>query len=88
MIIFVSSCIIHYRPKVWNIQKTQWKFSHLTFSLLQMAYAPTTNKYGDFNVTPMCSVMDDKCNLQCPEKKIYIEIYRNVSFVTFRLNFA
>ena len=35
----------------------------------------------------MCSVMDDKWNFQCPEKKIYIGIYRNVSFLIVRLKF-
>ena len=62
--------IIHYRPKVWNIRKTQWKLSHLKFWFTANGLAPTTHKYGDFNVTPMCSVMDDKCNLLCPEKRL------------------
>ena len=71
---------IHYRPKVWNIRKTQWKLSHQTFWFTTNGLAPTINKYGDFNVTPTCSVMDDKWNLQCPEKNIYRNLQKCVIF--------
>ena len=33
-----------------------------------------------FNATLTCSIMDDKCNLQCRKLKIHSRIYRNVSF--------
>ena len=61
------------------------------FILINAIYAnglaSTTNKFGDFNATPMYNVMDDKWNFQCPEKKIYIGIYRNVSFSIIRLKY-
>ena len=44
-------CDIHYRQKIWNILKAQWKQSYLTFRFAGDGLAPTTNEYCDFNAT-------------------------------------
>ena len=38
---------IHYRKKVWNIQKAQWKHLCLTFWFAGNSLAPITNQYWD-----------------------------------------
>ena len=54
---------IHFRSKIWNIQKTQWKHSYLTFLFVRNGLAPTTNKYCDFDATLIWSDADEKFNL-------------------------
>ena len=71
--------LIH-RQRIWTIWKSQWKHSYFTFSFTGNGLAPTTNKCCDFNAILSCSVMDEKCNLQCPKLKIHHRMYRNVSF--------
>ena len=86
----VYVCILH---KIWNIWKAQKKHPYLTISLAANGLAPTTNKYCDFNVTLRCSVMDEKCNLQCPTYyKRHFEMHslgrKTLPFLFFYSNFV
>ena len=35
---------IHHRQNIWNIGKTQWKYSHLKILFVENGLVPTTNK--------------------------------------------
>ena len=70
---------IHYQKQLPNIWNTQLQYSHLIFWFTGNGLAPNTNKYCDLNATLTCSVMDEKCNLQCPKLKTNYRMYRNVS---------
>ena len=66
---------LHYQQKLWNIWKAQWRHSYLTFWFAWNDLALIPNKYCAFNTTLICSVMGEKCNLQCLEVKIHNKIY-------------
>ena len=70
----------HYRQKIWNIWRAQWKHSLRTFWFAGNGLAPTTSKYCYFNATLTGDVMDENCNLQYPKLKLYNTIYRNMPY--------
>ena len=58
---------IHYRKKLWNIWKAQWKHSYLTFWFDGHGLAPNTNKnYCYFNAILTCGVIGENaiCNVR------------------------
>ena len=71
---------MHYQKKLYNIWKALWKHSYLAFGFAGNGLAPTTNKYRYCNVALPCSVIGEKCNLQCPKFKINNRLCRNVWF--------
>ena len=69
--------------KIGNIWKAIGKHSH--WHMVYWRWRAINHKqYCDFDKSSLCSVMDDKCNLQCPKLKMHNRIYRNVSFLILR----
>ena len=55
--------------------------SHIWYlKLLQVAWHQPQDEFDDINVTPICSVIGDKRNLQCPDKDIHRKLQKCIIF--------
>ena len=60
----------------------QRKHSYMKFRFAGNGFAPAT-RYCDLDAALACSVIYEKCNLQCPKLQKHMRIYWNVQNVLF-----
>ena len=66
--------------KIIEYLESAIKHSYMAWWFARNGLTPTTNKYGDFEVTLICCAMDEKWNLQCPKFTIHNRMYKKLSF--------